>query len=320
MKPAIEGVAPGVTGLRIVMVNVFLVSEVRAGTTEWWLVDAGLPGAARTIRQVAEERFGRGTRPRFILLTHGHFDHVGSLRDLADGWDVPVYAHPLEHPYLTGRSAYPPPDPSVGGGAMAWSARLLPRGPIDLGARVRALPADGTVPGSPEWRWLPTPGHSPGHVSLFREGDRTLVAGDAVVTVKQESLLAILAQAPRVHRPPAYFTTDWQAAGRSVRALAELAPEILATGHGRSLGGPAMQAQLEELAADFERRMPRRGRYVREPARADERGVISVPPAPGLSPWTVALGAAAAGAALYGVSRAAARPRHVTSIPPRGSA
>ena len=63
--------------------------------------------------------FGHGNRPAAILLTHGHFDHVGALKTLAEEWDVPVYAHTLELPYLTGRSSYPPPDPSVGGGAMA---------------------------------------------------------------------------------------------------------------------------------------------------------------------------------------------------------
>ena len=76
---------------------------------------------------------------------------------------------------------------AVLGGLWAWSSFLLPNRGIDLGKRVQPLPADGTVPGLPEWRWIHTPGHSPGHVSLFREQDRTLIPGDAFVTVKQES-------------------------------------------------------------------------------------------------------------------------------------
>src|SRR3712207_7159986 len=47
------------------------------------------------------------------------FDHVGVLETLAAEWDVPVVAHELEAPYLTGQASYPPPDPSVGGGLVA---------------------------------------------------------------------------------------------------------------------------------------------------------------------------------------------------------
>src|SRR5207244_5588565 len=101
------------------------------------------------------------------------------------------------------RSAYPPPDPTVGGGLMARTSPLLPRGPIDLGPRAHALPGDCSVPGLRGWRWIHTPGHSPGHVSFFRESDRCLIAGDAFVTTKQESLTSALTQKPHeVHGPP----------------------------------------------------------------------------------------------------------------------
>ena len=46
----------------------------------------------------------------------------------------------------------------------------------------------------PGWRWIPTPGHTPGHVSLFREADRSLIAGDAFVTVRQDSLYKVVIQ------------------------------------------------------------------------------------------------------------------------------
>src|SRR5690606_25960155 len=116
------------------------------------------------------------------ILTHGHFDHVGGIEQLVQEWEVPVYAHPMELPYLTGKSSYPPGDPAVGGGAIAMLSPLYPRGPIDLGPHVQPLPEDGSVPGMAGWRWIATPGHSPGHVALFRDADRTLIAGDALVT------------------------------------------------------------------------------------------------------------------------------------------
>src|SRR3954453_2074086 len=160
----LDGIADGVIGLRVYIVNVFAVR----GDAGWVLVDAGLSGSAGHIRRWAERLFG-DRPPSAVLLTHAHFDHVGALRTLLDEWNVPVYVHELELPYITGAREYPPPDPSVGGGLMARLASLYPRGPIDVGPRASALPANGQVPELPDWRWIATPGHSEGHVSYFRD-------------------------------------------------------------------------------------------------------------------------------------------------------
>lgn len=274
----VREIAPDLAWIRTAISNVYLWGWPGAGDREWVLIDAGVPGSADAIRAAAAERFQPGARPLCIILTHGHFDHVGAVRELASEWHVLVYAHALELPYLSGRSAYAPPDPSVGGGAMATLSWLYPKHAIDLRGCVSALPPDGTVPGMPDWRWIHTPGHTQGHVSLFRDADSTLIAGDAVVTVKQESLLAVLSQDPEVHGPPTYFTPDWGAAGESVRGLAQLQPELLATGHGTPLRGPHMKHELDALAGDFDHLgMPAHGRYVGHPAIADSRGVVMLP-------------------------------------------
>jgi len=265
--------------LRTGMVNVFFVGPPGAGDRNWVLIDVGLPGWAGSIESSAARRFGEDARPAAIILTHGHFDHVGALQTLADHWDAPIYAHELELPYLTGRSPYPPPDPTVGGGVMASLSWMYPRGPINLGERVKALPGDGSVLELPGWRWIHTPGHTPGHVSFFRDQDRTLLAGDAFVTTKQESALAVLTQRPEVHGPPAYYTPDWDAARRSVEALAALEPVIAGTGHGVPMRGEELHAGLLALACNFVRdAVPRYGRYVGRPATANQEGVVSVPP------------------------------------------
>jgi glyoxylase-like metal-dependent hydrolase (beta-lactamase superfamily II) len=275
-----ESIGVDLACLRTGIVNLYLFRQGAAPSGSWVLIDTGMPGSASRIIRAAEEWTGSAAPPAAIILTHGHFDHIGALESLLERWDnVPVYAHRMELPYLTGRSSYPPPDPSVGGGAMAALARFYPHGPIDLGPRVRALPEDGTVPGMPEWRWVHTPGHTPGHVSLFRDADRTLIVGDAFVTTKQESATAVLTQRPELHGPPAYYTPDWESARQSVERLAALGPRQVATGHGPPLQGTEMLANLHELARNFNQlAVPARGRYVRQPAVADERGVVAVPP------------------------------------------
>jgi glyoxylase-like metal-dependent hydrolase (beta-lactamase superfamily II) len=242
-------VAADLAYLRLAIVNVIYFGQ--KGASRWVLVDAGIPGTEQQIINAAERRFGSNSRPSAIILTHGHFDHVGALQSLLRRWDVPVYAHPLEHPFLDGQESYLPPD-AANKGLMARLSPLFPRKPIDIGDHLNMLPADGTVPEMPGWQWLHTPGHTPGHVSLWQPARRQLIAGDAFITTGQESVYEAATQQLEMHGPPQYFTPDWSKAGRSVRALAELEPEVAITGHGRAIGGPFLRSALHHLADQFE--------------------------------------------------------------------
>jgi glyoxylase-like metal-dependent hydrolase (beta-lactamase superfamily II) len=233
---------------RLAMVNVVFCGQPGKN---WVLIDAGVTGFTNAIEAAVEERFA-GAAPAAILLTHGHFDHIGCLTNLAEKWDVPILAHDLEVPYLNGSKAYSPPDPTVGGGIMPLLAPLFPRGPIDVSRWLQPLPDDGSVPQLPGWRWIHTPGHTPGHVSLWRERDRTIIAGDAFITTNQESAYAVAVQAEEMHGPPKYFTPDWSAAKSSVQRLAALEPDVVVTGHGRAMRGPKMLEALQTLASDFD--------------------------------------------------------------------
>lgn len=276
-------VAEDVVGLTTLMVNVFFVGAPGEGS-DWVLVDSGIPPYGQRILESARRRFG-STPPRAIVLTHGHFDHVGTIHTLLQDWpNVPVFAHEQELPFLTGQAAYPPADPSVGGGLMARTSWLLPRRPIDISSRVWPLPPRGVIPALPEWRWVHTPGHTPGHVSLYRERDGVLLAGDAFVTQKQESILGVLTRATEIHGPPWYFTPDWNHAEQSVQTLADLQPQIAATGHGLPIRGAQLSAALERLSSDFRRvGMPADGRYVRA-AENRERVTLAQPSEPMLPP------------------------------------
>ncbi|HDX9696196.1 TPA: MBL fold metallo-hydrolase, partial [Bacillus thuringiensis] len=181
-------VLPDLFCYTIQIVNICFVGNPE--TNDFVLVDAGMPKCANEIISIAEDRFGTNSRPKAIILTHGHFDHVGGIIELIKYWDIPVYAHQMEIPFLTGQQSYPEPDPTVEGGMVAKMSPLFPNEPIDLGNNVKALPTDGTVPHMPEFRWI----HTPGHISLFREKDRTLIAGDAFITVKEEYLYKVFTQ------------------------------------------------------------------------------------------------------------------------------
>ncbi|AWN23320.1 MBL fold metallo-hydrolase [Deinococcus irradiatisoli] len=269
---------PDLVRVRLPLSNVFLLGTPG---TPWVLIDAGHPGSTQLILRAVSERFGSDARPQAIVLTHGHLDHIGALHALLERWgDVPVYAHALEQPYLSGQSAYPPPDPSVGGSMSAVSPVFLP-GPYDFRPHLRDLADLGDLPALQGWEVIETPGHTPGHVSLWRGRDKVLIAGDAFVTTVQEDLGSAMSLRPQlVHRPPAYYTPDWDAAKRSVAKLAALEPELAVTGHGDAMQGRRLQLELRKLATNFDEvARPRVGRYARQPAITDASGVRSLPPA-----------------------------------------
>lgn len=288
--------APDVARVATGIVNTYLVGHA----ARWILVDTGFPGFSRRIRRAAAHRFGVGSKPAAIILTHGHFDHSGNVDALARHWDVRVYAHAHELSYLAGRSQYPPQDPTVGG-ALAFLSRAFPRGghrPVTT----RVLPLGNVLPALPEWRWIHTPGHTAGHVSLFRDADGLLLAGDALATMNVDSWIEQMRRRPELCKPPAPLTSDWEAAEESVKLIAALAPRAIGAGHGLPVAGEGLVDATRRFAATFA--PPRHGRYVAAPASTGPAGLEWVPP-----PVPDPLARHAAGAAimlLSGIGLAAA--------------
>ena len=254
-------VLPNIYMHTIQIVNIVLYGDPHQN--EFILIDAGMPNSANEIISVAEKRFGSNCRPKAIILTHGHFDHVGAIIELIEHWNVPVYAHSLELPYLTGLKDYPKPDPTVEGGFIAKMSSYFPNEAINLGSNIKELPLNGTVPFMKGFRWIHTPGHTSGHISLYRDDDGTLIVGDAFITVKQESLYKVLTQKKEISGPPRYFTTDWLAAWESVKKLEALKPKVAIPGHGYPMNGVELTSNLKKLVNEFEKiALPNHGKYL----------------------------------------------------------
>lgn len=256
-------IIPDILVMNFTVVTACLVGGTNDKEGEWVLVDTGLENSADFIIQSAESRFGKNSRPQTIVLTHGHFDHVGSVIKLSELWDVPVYVHPMEMPYVTGEKDYPAADPAVDEGMVAKLSPTFPHAGIDIGFRAAALPDDGSIPGMAGWKWIHTPGHTEGHISLFRKKDRVLIVGDAFSTTKQESLLSVLTQREQISGPPKYLTTDWRAAENSVRHLMDLKPALAIPSHGKPMKGEELTEHLEMLVNHFATiAKPEQGRFV----------------------------------------------------------
>lgn len=238
-------VVPDLYQYTIRIVNIVLYGD--PNTKEFVLIDAGMPKSAEEIISVVEKRFGPNARPKAIILTHGHFDHVGGIIELINRWNVPVYAHALEMPYLTGTESYPEADPAVSSGLVAKMSPLFPNEAINLGRTFKQFLQMVVYHLCKVSNGFTLHRHTPGHISLYREKDKALIVGDAFVTVKQESLYKVITQTKEISGPPRYLTTNWQAARKSVEKLEALKPSVAITGHGLPMEGKELTRELKNL-------------------------------------------------------------------------
>jgi len=198
-------------------INVYLVGDV--------LIDAGTRQAQRRIfKQIA----GRSISAH--ALTHVHPDHQGASHAVCERLNVPLWCGESDV------AAMETPGGVVSPNAPRWLQRAQERfwiGPPHAVGRV--LREDDEVAG---FTVLETPGHTPGHISLWRESDRVLILGDVLNNMNVRTGI------PGLHEPPAMFTPDVVANRASIRKLAALRPSLACFGHGAPLRDPGRLADF----------------------------------------------------------------------------
>ena len=207
-----------------------LIWLIREGD-EWTVVDAGLPNTAHLIIPAVEKT--AGGPPSRIILTHGHGDHVGALKELVQHWNVPVWAHEAEFPYITGPARYRDIRPAV------WQYRLLSTmmNARPTGIRIDRMLQDGEQIGA--LQVIHAPGHAPGLITLLHAQDRAIITGDAVTNLRG-----------KLRQPVAIFTYDPAEARRSMRKLATHDFDHMLISHGGPIFGTARK-QLQEAVEKF---------------------------------------------------------------------
>ncbi len=245
MTAAPKEIATGVFWMPIAGTNVYFLRSA----SSWVLIDTAWANRGRLIKRIAASLFGADTRPVAILLTHLHPDHAGSALELARLWSLSVYVHPDELPPAEVKYPARLMNP-LGRWVIEPLLGLLPKRAHGSTLRdvLRALGPSAGVPGLRDWTCIHTPGHTPGHIALFRSSDRVLIAGDAILTLNVNSVWGLLLQTPRVSAPPYISTWNWAAAKASVAALAKLEPNVLACGHGVPMTGPKVADELHSLS------------------------------------------------------------------------
>jgi glyoxylase-like metal-dependent hydrolase (beta-lactamase superfamily II) len=165
-------------------------------------------------------------------VTHGHSDHQGSSAAIVKARQIPFWAPAGEADALrAGDNTALSNDNAI----TRWQRRNWAGPAVAVERELRegdALDAGFVA--------LETPGHSPGHLSYWREEDRTLIAGDVLFGRHP------ITGRPGLHEPPERFTIDVARNRASIRRVAALRPRITVFGHGRPHRDPDA---LERFAA-----------------------------------------------------------------------
>lgn len=203
------------------------------------LVDTGLPGQVATLKRLLAQHGVELGRLRWLVLTHQDLDHIGNAPEVVAESTAGVCAHREDAPYIEGHRTLlklaPERLATLSPEARAFFEEWAQHPPR---VRVSRHLEDGDrLPVAGGVRVVYTPGHTPGHLSLYLEAHRVLIAGDALVVADGE-----------LRGPRPEVTLDMREAMRSVAKLAALEPEFVVCYHG-GVFGPQAAPRLREIAS-----------------------------------------------------------------------
>lgn len=216
--------------------------------TEVVLVDCGYPGFMPLIDTALHQHNFSLQQLTGIIITHADIDHLGALYAIKKACPhIKVYSSVVEEKYINGKEKSPrlvqaedmqaslPEDRRAG--ALQFIAMLKSVQPVTV---------DATLEEGEELSFLPgiqvvyTPGHMPGHISLYEKKSKTLIAADAIVI--ENGYLEIA-------NPQ--FTLDLPRAIASIKKIARLDIEKLICYHG-GVVHKNIQELLQQLIAKYE--------------------------------------------------------------------
>jgi glyoxylase-like metal-dependent hydrolase (beta-lactamase superfamily II) len=214
--------------------NLTLIVDEENGNT---LVDAGLPDQTEAIGAALGEA-GIGVRDlRRIIFTHQDLDHVGSGAALVRQSGAQVLAHSADAPYIERRLRPLKPSPEMIEQRPQIREVMEHLEPVSVDEQLendtRLELAGGT-------RVIFTPGHTPGHISLYLERSKILIAGDAVT-----------AERGHLNGPNPLATPDIPTAIESLKRLADLDVDTIICYHGGVVSDDAngqLQRVIEETS------------------------------------------------------------------------
>src|SRR5215203_2753739 len=195
--------------------NLTLIVDEDNGAT---LVDAGLPDQTEVIGAALVEG-GIGVRDlKRIIFTHQDLDHVGSGAALVRQSGARVLAHSADAPYIDGSLRLLKPSPEMLEQRPQMREVLERLEPVGVDEHLedsQRLDLAGRI------RVIFTPGHTPGHLSLYLERSKVLIAGDA-----------LRAERGSLNGPNPSMTLEMGTALQSLRRLADLDIDTIICYHG----------------------------------------------------------------------------------------
>jgi glyoxylase-like metal-dependent hydrolase (beta-lactamase superfamily II) len=210
------------------------------------LIDAGFAGQLEQLRAQAKLAGVSLARITKLIVTHQDIDHIGGISPLLaeEGEHIEVLVHELDRPYVNGEKRLLKASPE-NLERLSGRMSLLPEEQrkavldafLNTKARVDRSLADGErLPCCGGIVVVHTPGHTPGHICLYLERTKTLVAGDALNVVEG-----------RLTGPSPQSADDLSQAKRSLEKLAAYDIETVVCYHGGPYTGD-VNAHIAELA------------------------------------------------------------------------